>query len=317
MLRSYCKLSLLGLLVLIVSACGGPERTTRHGGVGDLGSDRRSVGGYKIGKPYQVNGQWYYPAVDYDYDETGIASWYGPGFHGKRTASGEHYDQNAMTAAHRTLPMPTIVRVTNLDNGRSVKVRINDRGPFARGRIIDLSRRAAQLLDVERTGTAKVRVTVIEDESRRLVAQAMGQGGPVPAAAPTEKVTTVALTPSGSTGSQALPDPNPPSSVLVAAPTPAASITTAPLTPPGEVEQRPVGRSDIYVQAGAFSVYENAKTLGAELDRLGPVSLSSAKVQGQQFYRVRLGPVGTVEEADRLLARLAATGYPQAKIVID
>ena len=96
-------------------------------------------GRYKVGTPYQIKNVWYYPKVEYDYDETGIASWYGPNFHQKLTANGEIFDQNAITAAHRTLPMPSIVRVTNLENGRSLIVRINDRGPFAHGRIIDLS----------------------------------------------------------------------------------------------------------------------------------------------------------------------------------
>ena len=103
-------------------------------------------GAYKIGNPYKINGLWYYPKVDYDYTETGIASWYGPNFHGKTTANGENFDQNLISAAHRTLPLPSLVRVTNLENGRSIRVRVNDRGPFAHGRIIDMSRRGAQLL---------------------------------------------------------------------------------------------------------------------------------------------------------------------------
>ncbi|MEE8505871.1 MAG: septal ring lytic transglycosylase RlpA family protein, partial [Kiloniellales bacterium] len=123
------------------------------------------VGAYKIGDPYQVNGVWYYPRADFNYQQTGIASWYGPGFHGKYTANGERYDQNALTAAHRTLPMPSMVRVTNLENGRSIKVRINDRGPFKNARIIDLSRRAADLLGFRKRGTAKVRVEILETES--------------------------------------------------------------------------------------------------------------------------------------------------------
>ena len=102
---------------------------------------------YKIGNPYKINGQWYYPAVDYQYDETGMASWYGPGFHGKTTANGEVFDQNKISAAHRTLPMPSVVKVTNLENGMVLNnVRINDRGPFARNRIIDLSKKAAEEL---------------------------------------------------------------------------------------------------------------------------------------------------------------------------
>ena len=102
------------------------------------------LGVYKIGSPYQIKGQWYYPAVDYQYRETGIASWYGPNFHGKQTANGGGFDMNKVSAAHRTLPMPSMVRVTNLENGRALNLLVNDRGPFARGRIIDLSRRAAE-----------------------------------------------------------------------------------------------------------------------------------------------------------------------------
>lgn len=99
--------------------------------------------------------------------ETGYASWYGPGFHGKRTASGEVYNMYAMTAAHRRLPFGTIIRVTNLDNGRSVKVRINDRGPFKKGRILDLSYEAARRLGMLRTGVAHVRIEVIRWGTQR------------------------------------------------------------------------------------------------------------------------------------------------------
>ena len=104
------------------------------------------IGIYKVGKPYRIGGIWYYPKVDYSYHETGIASWYGQKFHRRQTANGQIFDMNAISAAHRTLPLPSMVQVTNLKNGRSLKILVNDRGPFAHGRIIDLSRRAAQLL---------------------------------------------------------------------------------------------------------------------------------------------------------------------------
>src|SRR6202012_964261 len=120
-----------------------------------------NAGVYKVGQPYQVDNIWYYPREQPDYDETGIASWYGPTFYAHHTANGEMYDGNQLTAAHKTLPMPVNVRVTNLENGKSLVVRVNDRGPYARGRIIDLSKRAAELLDVVQTGTARVRVTYI------------------------------------------------------------------------------------------------------------------------------------------------------------
>src|SRR5260370_38409401 len=113
---------------------------------------------YKVGKPYQVDGIWYYPKDDWAYDETGIGSWYGEQFHGHNTANGEIFDLNSLTAAHHTLPMPSIVQVPNVENGRSLELRVNDRGPFAAGRIIDVSRQAAPLLGFERNGTAKVRV---------------------------------------------------------------------------------------------------------------------------------------------------------------
>ena len=131
-------------------------------------------GRYKVGTPYQIKNVWYYPKIDYEYDETGIASWYGPNFHQKLTANGEIFDQNAITAAHRTLPMPSVVRVTNLENGRSLVVRINDRGPFAHGRIIDLSRRSAQLLGFVRKGTAKTRVQILVAESKAIAQRAKG-----------------------------------------------------------------------------------------------------------------------------------------------
>ena len=124
---------------------------------------------YKIGKPYVINGKWYYPAVDYQYDEIGLASWYGPGFHGKKTANGEIFDQNKISAAHKTLPLPSIVKVTNLENGKVLpNVRINDRGPFAKNRIIDLSKKAAKELGFLKNGVTQVRVEILENESRDL-----------------------------------------------------------------------------------------------------------------------------------------------------
>lgn len=119
----------------------------------------------RVGKPYTIKGETYYPSYNPTYNEVGIASWYGPGFHGKKTANGETYDQYAMTAAHPTLPLPSLVRVTNLTNGQSTIVRINDRGPFAEGRIIDLSKRAAETIGIK--GISKVRVTYLPDETER------------------------------------------------------------------------------------------------------------------------------------------------------
>jgi rare lipoprotein A len=115
-------------------------------------------GVYKLGAPYAVAGRWYVPREQPGYDAAGIASWYGADFHGRRTANGEIFDMDALTAAHPTLPLPSYAYVTNEENGRTILVRINDRGPYAHDRILDLSRRSAQALGVERQGVARVRV---------------------------------------------------------------------------------------------------------------------------------------------------------------
>jgi rare lipoprotein A len=115
----------------------------------------------KVGRPYEVNGVWYTPRHEPNYDETGLASWYGEAFNGRPTALGERFDMNALSAAHKTLPLPSLVEVTNLDNGKTTTLRVNDRGPFVQGRIIDLSKGAAEELGMLRTGIARVRVRYV------------------------------------------------------------------------------------------------------------------------------------------------------------
>lgn len=128
--------------------------------------------GVKIGKPYEINGKVYRPAPDSSYDKIGDASWYGPGFDGKRTASGEIFDQDDITAAHPTLPIPSLVRVTNLSNEKSIVVRVNDRGPFHSNRIIDLSKRTAELIDVR--SVKPVRVQFLAEETEAYIASIQG-----------------------------------------------------------------------------------------------------------------------------------------------
>jgi rare lipoprotein A len=153
------RVALLAAVGLALNACGAPQAL--------IGGHRALTPHptYKIGAPYTVKGITYYPRVDYAYDQTGTASWYGEAFQGQYTANGEVYDLNQLTAAHTTLPLPSIVEVINLQNNRALRIRVNDRGPFAKGRIIDLSRRAAQLLGFESAGTTTVRVRVLKDES--------------------------------------------------------------------------------------------------------------------------------------------------------
>lgn len=280
-------------------------------------------GMYKIGSPYQIDGLWYYPAEDFNYDETGIASWYGEAFHGKDTANGELFDLNAVTAAHRTLPMPTIVEVTNLENGRQIQVRVNDRGPYARGRIIDLSRRSAQLLGFEQQGTAKVRVKVLVPESIQAASLA-GRNGTdqvasvdAPVASPRTSVAAEPLAPLP--GVRNAPAPRPAASLPhpPPAPVPAVQVANTAPVPSGQVSVVPVKPTQIYIQAGAFSKPDNAWRLKSRLDPLGPVKVSGVRSQGVDLYRVRLGPVPSVEDADKLLARVLDSGLAEARIVVD
>ena len=269
----------------------------------------KTQGTYKVGKAYEVNGTWYYPAVDYDYVRTGIASWYGPAFHGKRTANGETFDMNALTAAHKTLQLPSRVRVVNLRNGRAISVRVNDRGPFVRGRIIDLSRRAAQLLGFERQGTTPVRIEILAAESRRLALLAQqGQSPPAPAGGD-DRVRIVALDASGAriSRSPARPAPGPRKPLAVEEKTgDSAAVTVEKLSPPR-----------IFVQAGAFTRQEYAERSKRTLAAIGPTRVVSAVIGRRTFYRVRVGPLASVEESDRVLDEVIAYGFADARIVAD
>jgi rare lipoprotein A len=148
-------LALLGL-VMATACAGGPGLPSLP--VGQPGLEYGTEAEQKVGRPYQVSGVWYVPTRENDYDETGVASWYGPGFHGRSTSNGERFDENLISAAHTTLPIPSYVEVRNLENGKTVVARLNDRGPFVDDRIIDMSRAAARELGFENQGTARVRV---------------------------------------------------------------------------------------------------------------------------------------------------------------
>ena len=273
-----------------------------------------NAGVYKVGVPYQIGDTWYYPREQPDYDETGIASWYGPTFYGHSTANGERFDASALTAAHRTLPMPVNVRVTNLENGRSLIVRVNDRGPFAKGRIIDLSERAATLLGYKDKGTARVRVTFVSRAD-------LPSGGPQPSQTPPEIASAVPAAPTGKVAASDL-DPLPgtaasPPGQTADLPPPAPTADTAVATQPtGIVTTVPVPAvTHLYVQAGAFSSYQNALRLQSKLGR--GLRISTTTQNGQKLYRLRLGPYDELGDADQALARLTGLGSNDARIVVD
>lgn len=203
---------------------------------------------------YDVLGKRYFvlPSAD-GYQERGVASWYGPGFHAASTSNGERYDMYAMTAAHTTLPLPTFVQVTNLRNGRHVIVRVNDRGPFKAGRIIDLSYTAAAKLDMIKDGTTFVEVRALT---------------------PMQKA-----------------------------------------TPPAA----PAPTSDLYIQAGAFATEGNAARLLGQLRAKGvnDAFVRQDQVNRQALYRVRVGPIPSVNEFDRVLKRLRSLGVTDARLAAD
>ncbi len=247
---------------------------------------------YKVGNPYKINGKWYYPAVDYQYDEVGIASWYGPGFHGKTTANGEVFDQNKISAAHRTLPMPSVVKVTNLENGLVLeKVRINDRGPFARNRIIDLSKKAAEELGFIKNGVAKVRVEILEDESRKYVSTDQKNNYVAEAAEVTE-ISKKNLLSSSERKEKVVKKKT-----------------------EENLENSILTNKELLIQVGAFTDHRNAKTLSEKLSEF-KAYINRVFINNKYLYRVRIGPINNLDLANDMKRKLFELGYTSSHLVI-
>lgn len=376
------------LLVAGLAACGGGDETptVKQTSANNGGGPR--MGAYKVGAPYQVDGTWYYPREDYDYDETGVASWYGPDFDGKSTANGETYDMGDLTAAHRTLPLPSIVRVTNLENGKSLVLRINDRGPFAKSRIIDVSKRAAIALGFHDAGTTRVRVQILADESRSLKAQILTASGDMPKlqAAPTPTLVAQPIAPPpgespvASSPPAATPAPVATASVVTASPPPVivqpavppassaspddayrppkpgtetgGAIPVTPLDGTNSVEATPIPQAPAavavapvpakkkvaavkvaptyavpgakpmvmaqgWVQAGTYRDKDKADAMKVRLTGLKGVNITQIQIGGLPMYRVRLGPVFSQADANRLLGAVQARGVAEARLVAN
>ena len=308
------------------------------------GERSKTEGTFKVGSAYTIKGRRYTPVETYEYIQTGIASWYGPNFHGKKTANGEIFNKYDLTAAHKTLQMPSIVRVTNMNNGRNVILRVNDRGPFAHDRVIDVSERAATVLGFKNAGTAPVRIEVLADASRDVAARAKtgadtrgyevalnrnksllsGQVKPMPKPEP---ITEVAL----SSQSPAV-TPTPPSipqarqgathTIPPRKPLPVqAEVLQASYTPPipRRVPGHPAANypGKIYVQAGAFSQEQNALNLSSQLSSYGQSKVYMTRVNDRPYFRVRLGPYEDRAQASRILTALNENGNQNAVIVVD
>jgi rare lipoprotein A len=337
--RSLHSLALIAA-VLFLSSCAETQLISHWAKKVSWPGQEEAKGTYKIGHPYKVGSVWYYPQENFDLVETGIASWYGPGFHDGQTANGEIFDQGELTAAHRTLQLPCLVSVTNLENGRAVVVRVNDRGPYKNGRVMDVSQRAAELLGFANKGTARVRIQVLEKESRILASAAMNgedttrltyddlhdrvPAEPAVSEAPqtasaadtlpeslhTPTITVEELKTRGREA-DVLPEPAPVQAQTLAAGhmhaghfMPDAVVTTVPVQPTG-----------IFVQAGSFSVYDNAERLAKLLIAIAPTNIEPVTVSSGKMYRVRLGPLASVDEADRVLAKVIRAGQGTARIM--
>ncbi|WP_295186268.1 septal ring lytic transglycosylase RlpA family protein [uncultured Brevundimonas sp.] len=227
-------------------------------------------------RPYQVRGRWYTPKEQPDYEEVGMASWYGDAFNGRPTSTGERFDMHALTAAHKTLPLPGLVEVTNLENGRRLVVRINDRGPFVDSRIIDLSREAASELGMLSQGVGRVRV--------RYLGRAPQQGGGT-------LLRASAPTPRGAV--PASPPVTPPVSAPVIAPAPVvvAEVTT------------------FWVQAGSFSDQVEAGRIADSLS--GWVRAD----RGAGRFNVVVGPWDSANAAEAARQSVVARGYAGALLI--
>jgi rare lipoprotein A len=303
----------LGLAALVtggLAVVGCSSSSDPFAGVGSpmyQGSGPLPKGGgrYHVGKPYVVGGKRYYPQEVESYDKVGMASWYGPKFHRRMTSNGEWFDQDYLSAAHPTMQLPSYARVTNLENGRSIVVRVNDRGPFVDDRIIDLSKRSADVLDVRRKGTAKVRVQYLgpaplDDKGTHLASMNRGTAVMVADSSPQQPKTPGPKT------------PGPKAAQPKVVPSKAPDLATASLAG-HQVARRDEG---FYVQVGSFSDPSNAGRAEANVASLGPVETTPVDMERGRFYRVRVGPLGDQASAHAALARVQAAGHYDARVVL-
>ena len=254
---------------------------------------------YKIGKKYNVGGKYYYPKKDLYYNKTGIASWYGPKFHGKLTANGEIYNQYALTAAHKTLPLPSAVKVTNLKNNKSIVLRINDRGPFVNDRIIDLSSKAADILDLKREGTGLVRVQILREKS--LYLEKLAKQGSFP------EINDLKET--------ELPNITIPSKVAVKIKdTKNQKIVTKKIN----YNLKNLNKEyKIYIKLASFSSKKNAEIMKKKVSYIDKVKIYKIYKLNKTLYQVKAGPFLSVEKVDQLHSLLLQKGMQGAKIIIE
>jgi len=271
---------------------------------------------YELGAPYQSDGVWHYPRPQFDLDETGLAvpTTRTTGL----TADGEVADATALAAAHPTLPLPALVRVTNLETGLQVLVRVNDRGPPQRGRAIALTPRAMALLGGAGQAVMRVRVKVVEAESRQMAGAIAGpEAAPLPvAAAPTGDVKAESLPPPpGIKVASARPLASGPTPRATAAPTQAAD--TVPLRLPEQVSRVPAHPGALYVELATFSRQAAADVMSRRFAGLGAQTTTNYDAPRDSAFAVRIGPLPDVATADGVVTRLLAAGVAAPTILVE
>jgi rare lipoprotein A len=264
---------------------------------------------YVLGAPYQVGAAWYYPRESYQLQETGLAMVY-PSGHADLTADGEAFEQTALAAAHQTLQLPAIARLTNLENGRQVLVRINDRGPATPHRMIEVTRRTAALLDFPADGVARVRLQVQPTESYAAVDAVQGAPKLELLTAPLGVVQQTELPPPGGTASV--------KAAVAAAPaqSPAPAVAAPSPRLPEAVTQASPDPGNLFVQLGTFQAFAYADIQRTRVARLG-ARIVSTREGRVQTHRVILGPFTSVPQADMALDQVLLAGVTDARIVVE
>ena len=294
----------------------------------------------KIGAPYTIKGITYVPREDPGYDRTGIASWYGPNFHGKLTANGELFDQDRLTAAHKTLPLPSMVRVTNVENGRSAVLRVNDRGPFAGDRIIDLSRGAAERLGTRTAGLGTVRVEYLGPAPMSEAVVALGRrqrpwsapDGPRLASVTARPAPSVVASDVRIVREAAAPDlserpvldalPPPPAAPILVrteetAPSGATPVAVPRPSPKPVAPETEAEEPRYLVQVAAFGSAENAATASGLLPDAVPIDIAMTETAGGPLHRLRIGPYPHAFLAEEALRVAREAGFPDARVVTE
>ncbi len=270
---------------------------------------------YVVGEPYQLGGVWSYPREEFGLVQTGLSAVAADSRAGRRTANGEIHDPSALSAAHRTLQMPAVVRVTNLETGLELDVRVNDRGPAGPGRVVELSRRAAELLGIRGNAPAQIRLAVQAEQSRALAA-----GLPQPEAPRLE----IAAAPVGTIGREELAPP--PGAVqsarvrqarvmpgLTGEAVATGAATSVPERLPERVTRTAPAPGRLFVEGSTFSRRDLAERQAA---RIGG-RVEAAGLRGRQTFRVRIGPLQSVAEADRSLETALRAGVSDSRISVD